>query len=595
MTKQLKKYNKYFSVFLLILLIIIQSFLLIYIFSVKRQGFHSDENWSYGFANSYYQPHIHIDNDKKATNIEEWKDSSILRDYIEVREDQRFCFDSVCFNMSENFSPPLHSILLHGICSFFPNSFSWWYGFSINIIAFIISQLLLFFIAKELFHSTYIAFLTCAFYGFSFAAINCFIFIRTYALLTCLALAFIYLLLQLQNSSHIKKHFLLIYVVTIMGCLSHYYYYAFAFFLSFSFCIQLLVQKKYRLLIKYAATMVLAVISSLIIFPSTIKMVLDGSSLYNVHMPLSWEIKSCINLIFVESLGFIPKYPDSITWCILGFSCVFLTIILSGFLFLFRNEKWLKEFLGTIPAKIYSFFSKITKKKFNPIWLSLVFCLNFTLILIAKISNIFMMGLYSDRYLFFLIPIFDLCVIKVIVSILHFTFKHRRVIIRPIFTLLLASSLLLVHSNNSTHYYFERNTNAPTLTTLTKDANVIVTLGTMWNYVCYTTLLRDSKNIFAFCPSSDQGLNHLKSALEGLNNAAPVYIIMDKSFLGEKKENIGSFKIDESGNTTSKFYGSGYSESDLLNFFSSCSWATSKEYVQTENSFQGELVIYRLR
>lgn len=598
MTTHFKNYIYHHYIFLLALLIIIQSILLIFTFSCKRQGFHSDENWSYGYANSYYQSNIFQDSSKNPINFDEWKSSSILRDYIEVSENQRFRFDSVFYNMCEDYSPPLHSLILHGICSFFPNSFSWWYGFSINIIAFIISQFLLFFVAKKIFQSLYLAFLTCAFYGFSVAAINCFIYIRTYGLLTCLALAFIYLLLQLQNPHlHVKKYFFLIYFITILGCLSHYFFYAFAFFLSFAFGLQLLFQKNFQLFIKYVVTMILAVISALLIFPSTIHMVSSGQSLYAKHMPLLWEIKYCINLIFLETFGFIPKYPTPVTWCILKFICIFIIIILAGFLFLFRNEKWLKDFFVFMLAKIHILISKLQKKKKNIIslWPPLIFCFTLTLILIAKISNVYVMNIYTDRYLFFLVPIFDLCTIKILDTVFRFILKHRIHVVRLFLSLLLATSLLLAHSNSITHYYFTRNTSAPTITSLTKNANVIVSLKSNWHYVCYTTLLRDSKNIFVCCPNSEQGLDYLKSSLENLNNNAPVYLIMEKASLGGKKQSSGSFKIEDFSNNANKLFTSGYSETDLINFFSSCSWATSKEYVQTEHSFQGELVIYHLR
>lgn len=39
---------------ILCLLIFLQTLALIFTFSTKREGFHSDENWSYGYANSFF-------------------------------------------------------------------------------------------------------------------------------------------------------------------------------------------------------------------------------------------------------------------------------------------------------------------------------------------------------------------------------------------------------------------------------------------------------------------------------------------------------------------------------------------------------------
>ena len=588
----------------LCILILLETFLLIFTFTTKREGFHSDENWSYGYANSFYQRHIYLDSKGNQTNINEWFDSSILRDYIEVSSNQRFRFDSVFSNMSEDYSPPLHSLILHTICSFFPNTFSWWYGFSINIVAFILSIWLLFFIAKKLFHSISLPYIICIFYGFSSAAINCFIFIRTYALLTFFALCFIYLLIILMQKK--KKDFkvlFLIFTITVLGCLSHYFYYAFAFFLSVAVCLSMLVQKKYKLLIAFIGTMLTAVALALIIFPSTIHMVMKGFSLYTMHMPLSWEIKFCLSLCFWETGWGIPPYPTQVTWCILKFVCIFILILLSGFLFLFRKETWLITYCKKIKTSIYTLFKsfpQILIQILCSFWFSLLFTFSLTIIVIAKISNVYLMGIFADRYLFFLMPIFDLCLIKFVYSLLQHITKHihhTKLLSRTFLTLVLATSLIATQATKAEHYYFKRGTSAPTLTSLSNNSNVIVVLNSNyeWHYTCYTTLLRNSKKIFVCAPNSNQKLSGLKSALEKLNNNSSVYLIMEKESLGGAKQNSGSFNINNSDEGLSKLFTSGYTERELLDFFSSCTWCTTSKKIQTEKSFQGELDVYQLR
>ena len=500
--------------------------------------------------------------------------------------------------MAEDFSPPLHSLILHAICSFFPDSFSWWYGFSINIAAFVLSIWLLFFISKNLFGSLYISFLTCFFYGFSGAALNCFIYIRTYALLTCLSLAFIYLLIKLlQRKTKSPKIFVLLYAISILGFLSHYFYYAFAFSFSLAFIVNLAAHKQFKRIFSFSITMLLAVISSLIIFPSTLHMILRGSSLYVEHMPLLWEIKYCINLCLVETLGFIPVYPSPVTWCILKFACIFIIIFVSGFLFLFRKEIWLRNFIRHIRTKLHNLILSLPLKIvaiLQSFWSCLLFTLCFTLIIIAKISNVYIMNVYTDRYLFFIIPLFALCSVKAIFMVLQFIFRHHQKFVLPSLGVVLLVSLILVQSEGLTHYYFKRNTTAPTITTLTQNANVIVTLKSDWHYVCYTTLLRNSKQIFVCQPDSEKGLDYMKPAIEQLNNNAPVYLIMETASLAGKKQSSGTIEMKNFKNEAGKILSSGYTEKDLVNFFSSSSWCTTIKKVQTENSFQGQLVVYQL-
>ena len=70
---------------------------------------------------------------------------------------------------------------------------------------------------------------------------------------------------------------------------------------------------------------------------------------------------------------------------------------------------------------------------------------------------------------------------------------------------------------------------------------------------------------------------------------------MEKESLGGAKQNSGSFNINNSDEGLSKLFTSGYTERELLDFFSSCTWCTTSKKIQTEKSFQGELDVYQLR
>ena len=78
-----------------------------------------------------------------------------------------FNYKNVYYNQTLDCHPPLFYYAIHTICSFFPASFSKWYGFSLNIIIFILVQILLFILSKKIFDSDKNALLTCFIYGFS--------------------------------------------------------------------------------------------------------------------------------------------------------------------------------------------------------------------------------------------------------------------------------------------------------------------------------------------------------------------------------------------------------------------------------------------
>ena len=117
---------------LLILIIVLQLLWTGYSFLYRKDGRHSDEIWSYGLANSYYQPFVyqragvHIDDCQMEDiiNTEQWITGETFRNYITVQPDQRFAYGSVYSNQTLDHHPPLYYALLHTVCSFFPNQFS---------------------------------------------------------------------------------------------------------------------------------------------------------------------------------------------------------------------------------------------------------------------------------------------------------------------------------------------------------------------------------------------------------------------------------------------------------------------------------------
>ena len=82
-TEKKKLHWKYVVLAVVITLSLTQ--IIIY-FAFFKQGYHSDEIWSYGYANSFYQKDIHIDEDGNLTHMNEWTDTQVLKDYIEVNK-----------------------------------------------------------------------------------------------------------------------------------------------------------------------------------------------------------------------------------------------------------------------------------------------------------------------------------------------------------------------------------------------------------------------------------------------------------------------------------------------------------------------------
>ena len=109
---------KHKSIIILSLIILIGMIKLIYLFSL-RDGHHVDETWSYGYANSFFMPHVFGGYyDYEIRNLGEWVKGEEFKDYITVSYDERFRFDSVMYKISFLINSSIKSFLNSGtVCN----------------------------------------------------------------------------------------------------------------------------------------------------------------------------------------------------------------------------------------------------------------------------------------------------------------------------------------------------------------------------------------------------------------------------------------------------------------------------------------------
>lgn len=204
--KRKKKKNQAFAWIVLFAMIAIQLGRITWIYGTQTTGWHSDEIWSYGLANSYYDPYIYMTPEQDYyKNVDEWITGDTFRDYLTVDENHRFAYGSVTYNMKQDMHPPLFFWLLHTICSFFPGQFSRWYGYAINFVAFIFIQIYLYLLAKKLLKDDLAALVVVFLFGFSNMALNNILFVRQYSLVTLFGLMMMYYHVKLLESVKAKK------------------------------------------------------------------------------------------------------------------------------------------------------------------------------------------------------------------------------------------------------------------------------------------------------------------------------------------------------------------------------------------------------
>lgn len=588
------------AVFFLFLIIALQLAYFTFVFGWQREGYHSDESWSYNFANAYYQQSICFDNDGRRANYDAWTDSQTLRDFISVQSGQEFSYSSTLFNCSRDNAPPfVHAVLLHTISSFFPDTFSWWYAYAINVVFYIAAVISLYLLSSELLHSRFVSLLTCCFYGCVSASLNDFIYLRTYAILTALTLLCTYIHCRIFRKKFQKIYPELcgIFLINIIGGMSHYYFLAYSFCLTLFFGLYQLFTKRWKPAIIYGITQLLSVVVCFILYPYGLQIIKNGVTRSIIQMPLLWEIKYCIQLVFGEATGFFVQFPTPVTWAYLHIILVFLAIFASGFSFIFRKEPWFKNGIKTGVAKGKAMLKKLPAriKNMNKLPFLIALSASLMLVIIAKVCDIYRMGIYSDRYLFMLMPVALMLCITFLFWLIKKIFRRRKKLRPYVLVLFLLLGVLSNHILFPCVYLFERSSDAPYLPELTEDASVIVITNDDWKLVCYSTLLRNS-NCFYAVNTADCIEDTTLQSLEALDDKnSPVYLVLETDRL--RREDAPRYSEDEDAGFIPLEDALNFdcSLNDILSSYSTISWTTMSKLVQTEDSFQGHLSVYRLR
>lgn len=309
-----------------VLVLTIQVIVLICYGNMKK-GYFVDELWSYGLSNSYYHPHVYSDG-----KLDDWVEGNYFKDYLEVLEDQRFTYDSVIYNQENDYHPPLFYIVLHTVCSFFPNSFSKWYAIIPNIFYFCISMILLYKLGKILFGDPFKALIPIVAYGLCPGSISNVVYIRMYELLTVWVVYTFYIHSKWIKSDCMSiKSLVKLAIISYLGFMSHYYYFIFAFFISVFYVVFLLIRKRFKETIQYSFSMGVSLIMVLVTYPTAYqKLFFDyrGNEAVGNLFKLDDCLQNLKGFYEIMSAGVLANYKSLLWVGIVGIILVWKNIIL---------------------------------------------------------------------------------------------------------------------------------------------------------------------------------------------------------------------------------------------------------------------------
>ena len=297
----------------LILAIIIAILCAVMFFFIgQKEGFHCDEIFSYGSSNSAYEnvfysyrekTPMHIFLEEKifqdgnifdwierikyyfvdhteekdtfiAQKMEEeemiWRTREDAENYLKAK-DNRFNYASVYYNQIQDVHPPLFYMLVHTISSIFNNTFSKYIIFAVSLPFFIGTCILIWKILNTIGRKK-ISILAVVLYGLSIGAISTMMFQRMYMMLTFFSIAYLYInILIIKNDYKInKKHLLALFMISVLGFLTQYFFAIYAILVSCVMTILLIIKKKYKEIFKYIGILIIAAIIGILIFPFSI-------------------------------------------------------------------------------------------------------------------------------------------------------------------------------------------------------------------------------------------------------------------------------------------------------------------------------------
>lgn len=537
MKKTLDKRKALLAVVFL-LMVAVQLGRFIYVFH-ERPGLHSDEVHSYGFANSYYDPYIYQEADDNVSlteaatqNMNQWEPGSKFWDYLVVNEGEAFTYDSVYYNQKRDMSPPLHTMLLHTVCSLFPETFSWWYAFSFNIVIFILSQIVFYALVKAITGKSWMALAVCGYYGFSYAAVNTFTYLRAYALLTLLTLLLIYLWVRMyqKDFAGIRMEMILTILMTALGGLTHYYFYIFAGLLAALTCFYLLIRKRWKALGCYALTMFTGAELGILLYPWCIQVILDSfqPKVPTLQWPYYWNLTVCLTDVLSNLFGISWKV-DYMTFAWLTVLLPSLAVILFAVWFVCRKESWMHGLLTRIRSWMKHWRENCSRviHGWNPFLIILFGTAVGTIMIITKICHVESAGGFEERYLFYVMPVvlMELWLLLFYLAGRYLPGKKSRQIVT---SLVILSFFIMGQARGTCHYMELLDDAATPLAELTENADVVVVSKFPGVMVWYSQELRDVNSFFYL--TEEIGFDDY---IENLNDYEPkedrpVYLIVEE-------------------------------------------------------------------
>ncbi len=456
--RELKK-KKWFFPVMLAAVIVLQMIFILFCYVNDKLQYHCDEIYSFGLSNSFFEPYlerkdVYSDADSK---MEEWISGKEFHDYLAVNDGEQFRYDSVWYDQEKDRHPPLFYATLHTVCSFFPENFSFLYGFIPNLVYFVVTMIFLYLLTKRLFGSEFRALMFCLMCGFTPTIVTNTLFIRMYCPLVMWTIILYYLhtVLIQSDRKNALPYLIAIIFATALGILTQYLFIFPTFIIAVCFCIRYLMNKDIGRFFSYGISMLSGVAFAFAVFPTAaIHLFSEGDNAQKLRF--SEQIIMSIRYI-MDSTFRLPL--NGVEWYLkmLAIGLIIAAVIVLPIALLFRDKT--KILLRDTSESIRRRFSKEYKKEKKPLVIhydpvrTAMFLSVIGVTLIVSYTAPFILG-FIERYLFIICPFIIILVFDLVCRI--FKGKKYRIFsasMIALFALFVAASCVFNRSINTLWNY----------------------------------------------------------------------------------------------------------------------------------------------
>lgn len=264
--------NKYLYSVIFLLTIILQLYIM-WLCNNNKGDLYIDEYYTFNFVSSNFSPILL--GEFKDYNY--WLSSDYWWKLLTIQEGEQFNYSAVYYNTAKDVHPPLYYFLIHTVYSFFTETWNPNIAIIVNMILFVATEIVMFIICERLYASKVWSLLCCALYGFSLGAINSFVLIRMYGLLVFLSVLY-FLFVLLYDKEYSRKWLVAIFVINIVGFLTHYYFIIFATAMFGLLIYRMYIKEKVAYIKEILFIDLLSLVICVMLFPVCLEHILGGGA-----------------------------------------------------------------------------------------------------------------------------------------------------------------------------------------------------------------------------------------------------------------------------------------------------------------------------